>query len=187
MFSGPLKRQTLPQLFRPFYGAGYATVTRVQPKGLHQILEKRPEDIVITFAKRTAMSRAKKGQLNDVPVDKLLHSLFRVRLWFTLSDRRLYYLLELDPQATLEETRLDPTKIDDICVGRAFRQSWRVVSEHPVHNRNLPSSVASVHFPRCSNCRRNSAPGSHLDCKPVMLLGFNGYSQYRTFHPERRG
>ena len=77
MFSGPLKRSTVPRLFRPSFGAGYATTT--PPRGLPEILEKRPEDVVITFAKRTAMSRAKKGQLNDVPVDKLLHSLFRVR------------------------------------------------------------------------------------------------------------
>ena len=79
MFSSPLKRSTVSRLFRPSFGAGYATVTRTPPRGLPEILEKRPEDVVITFAKRTAMSRAKKGQLNDVPVDKLLHSLFRVR------------------------------------------------------------------------------------------------------------
>ena len=78
MFSRPLKRCTFPRLLRPFSGAGYTT-TRTPPRGLSEILEKRPEDVVITFAKRTAMSRAKKGQLNDVPVDKLLHSLFRVR------------------------------------------------------------------------------------------------------------
>ena len=77
MFSSPLKRSTFPRLFRP--SLGYATTARTPPKGLSEILEKRPEDVVITFAKRTAMSRAKKGQLNDVPVDKLLHSLFRVR------------------------------------------------------------------------------------------------------------
>jgi len=75
----PLKLSTFPRLFRPLLGAGYATTTRTPPKGLSEILEKRPEDVVITFAKRTAMSRAKKGQLNDIPVDKLLHSLFRVR------------------------------------------------------------------------------------------------------------
>jgi hypothetical protein len=79
MFSGPLKRATCPQLLRSSLAAGYASVART-PKGLREILEKRPEDVVITFAKRTAMGRAKKGQLHDVPVDKLLHSLFKVRL-----------------------------------------------------------------------------------------------------------
>jgi len=48
--------------------------------GRAQLLQKKPDDIVITFAKRTAMGRAKKGQLNDVPVDELLHALFKVRV-----------------------------------------------------------------------------------------------------------
>ena len=79
MFSNPLKRPTLSRLFRPSFGAAYATAAHTPPRGLPDILEKRPGDVVITFAKRTAMGRAKKGQLNDVPVDKLLHSLFGVR------------------------------------------------------------------------------------------------------------
>lgn len=89
MFSGPLTRSTFSRLFRPSFGVGYATAARTPPRGLSEILEKRPEDVVITFAKRTAMSRVKKGQLNDVPVDELLHSLFRVRppgLLFTIAD-----------------------------------------------------------------------------------------------------
>jgi len=51
--------------------------------GRAQLLQKKHDDIVITFAKRTAMGRAKKGQLKDVPVDELLYSLFKVRLWLT--------------------------------------------------------------------------------------------------------
>jgi hypothetical protein len=45
-----------------------------------QLLQKKPDDVVITFAKRTAMGRSKKGQLKDVPVDELLHALFKVRV-----------------------------------------------------------------------------------------------------------
>lgn len=44
-----------------------------------QILEKRPGDVVITFAKRTAVGRAKKGQLKDIPIDEMLCALFKVR------------------------------------------------------------------------------------------------------------
>lgn len=87
MFSSPLKRSTLSRLLRPSLGTNYTTAARTPPRGLSKILEKRPEDVVITFAKRTAMSRAKKGQLNDVPVDKLLHSLFKVRPPDLSSDR----------------------------------------------------------------------------------------------------
>jgi acetyl-CoA acyltransferase 1 len=45
-----------------------------------QLLQKKHDDIVITFAKRTAMGRAKKGQLRDVPADELLRALFKVRV-----------------------------------------------------------------------------------------------------------
>jgi hypothetical protein len=50
-----------------------------------QLLQKKHDDIVITFVKRTAMGRAKKGQLKNVPVDELLYSLFKVRLWLASS------------------------------------------------------------------------------------------------------
>ena len=48
--------------------------------GRAQLLQKNPDDIVVTFAKRTAIGRSKKGQLKDVPVDELLHALFKVRV-----------------------------------------------------------------------------------------------------------
>lgn len=50
-----------------------------QARGLSAILEKRPDDVVVTFAKRTAMGKAKKGQLKDVPVDELMHALWKVQ------------------------------------------------------------------------------------------------------------
>lgn len=52
----------------------YAT----QAKGRAELLAKRPDDVVITFAKRTALGRARKGQLKDIPVDELLQALFKV-------------------------------------------------------------------------------------------------------------
>jgi hypothetical protein len=55
-----------------------AASSSVLPKGRAQILEKRPEDVVITFAKRTAVGRAKKGQLKDSPVDELIYAVFKV-------------------------------------------------------------------------------------------------------------
>ena len=44
----------------------------------NSILTKNPDDVVVTFAMRTAMGRAKKGQLKDTPVDELLAGLFKV-------------------------------------------------------------------------------------------------------------
>jgi acetyl-CoA acyltransferase 1 len=66
------------RLFRP--NAHFLTRSAsTQARGYNNIIQKNPDDVVITFAKRTAMGRAKKGQLKDVPVDQLLHSLFKVR------------------------------------------------------------------------------------------------------------
>ena len=68
-------------VFHPLQGAVRAAST-LGP-GRAQLLQKKHDDIVITFAKRTAMGRARKGQLKDVPVDQLLYRLFNVRLWLT--------------------------------------------------------------------------------------------------------
>lgn len=61
---------------KPFRLVRYASTTHAQ--GLQAILKKKPTDVVITFAARTAMGRYKKGQLKDHPVDEVLHALFKV-------------------------------------------------------------------------------------------------------------
>ncbi|KAI0286951.1 3-ketoacyl-CoA thiolase [Russula aff. rugulosa BPL654] len=88
--------------------------------GRAQLLQKKHDDIVITFAKRTAMGRAKKGQLKDVPVDELLYSLFK---------------------ATLEKTKLNPASIDDICVGTCHPPSPLYVSRAAALAAGIPDSV----------------------------------------------
>jgi len=60
-----------PQLFTR------AASTRV-PRGLSNILQKNSDDVVITFGKRTAVGRAKKGQWKDTTVDELVYALFKV-------------------------------------------------------------------------------------------------------------
>ncbi|ESK88901.1 3-ketoacyl- thiolase [Moniliophthora roreri MCA 2997] len=93
--------------------------TRV-PRGLSAILQKNPDDVVITFAKRTAVSRAKKGQLKDTPVDEMLHALLL---------------------ASLERTKLDPFKIDDICVGTCHPPSPLYVSRAAALAAGIPHTV----------------------------------------------
>ena len=67
-------RTSLRRVVHPLLSRAAST----RPSGLAQILEKNPDDVVITFAKRTVVGRAKKGQLKDVPVDEMLHALFKV-------------------------------------------------------------------------------------------------------------
>lgn len=56
-------------------------------QGLAAILEKRPDDVVITFAKRTAMGKNRKGQFKDSPVDEMMQALYKVRSVTGANDR----------------------------------------------------------------------------------------------------
>ncbi|KAL1750954.1 Thiolase, N-terminal domain-containing protein [Schizophyllum commune] len=87
---------------------------------MREILSKNPDDVVFTFAKRTAVGKARKGQFKDVPVDEMLLALFK---------------------ATLEKTGLDPAKIDDICVGTCHPPSPLYVSRAAALAAGIPNSV----------------------------------------------
>ncbi|KAH9944405.1 thiolase [Epithele typhae] len=97
-----LSRLSLRQTAQPL-ARSYAT----QANGRAGLLAKHPDDVVITFAKRTALGRAKKGQLKDVPVDELLHALFK---------------------ASFEKSKLNPALLEDICVGTCHPPSPLYVS-----------------------------------------------------------
>lgn len=55
------------------------TMSSQTAKGLRGILQKNPDDVVITFAKRTATGKTKKGQFKDIPVDEMMQALLKVR------------------------------------------------------------------------------------------------------------
>ena len=86
MFDAIVKVRTM---YHPLKGAHRAASTL--GSGRAQLLQKKHDDIVVTFAKRTAMGRARKGQFKDVPVDELLCRLFKVRLWRPAHSLRLPY------------------------------------------------------------------------------------------------
>lgn len=56
------------------------TMSTHAAQGLAAILEQRPDDVVITFAKRTATGKHRKGQFKDSPVDEMMQALYKVRL-----------------------------------------------------------------------------------------------------------
>ncbi|EIW64694.1 thiolase [Trametes versicolor FP-101664 SS1] len=99
---------------------GLARAYATQAKGRAELLAKRPDDVVITFAKRTALGRARKGQLKDVPVDELLQALFK---------------------ATFEKTKLDPSLLEDICVGTCHPPSPLYVSRAAATAAGIPVEV----------------------------------------------
>ncbi|KAI0639375.1 thiolase [Trametes polyzona] len=99
---------------------GLARTFATLPRGRTELLVKRPDDVVITFAKRTALGRARKGQLKDIPVDELLHALFK---------------------ATLEKTKLNPALLEDICVGTCHPPSPLYISRAAAIAAGIPVEV----------------------------------------------
>lgn len=86
----------------------------------NSILDQSLDDVVITFAKRSAMGRAKKGQLKDTPVDELLAGLIK---------------------AALQESRLNPSKIGDIAVGTCHLPSPLYISRAAALAAGVPDHV----------------------------------------------
>lgn len=93
---------------------------RLASTQIASLLQKKPDDVVITFAKRTAIGRVKKGQLKENPIDEIMQALFK---------------------ATLEKTGLDPRKIDDICVGTCHPPSPLYVSRAAALAAGIPHTV----------------------------------------------
>jgi len=67
--------------------------------GLKKVLEKNDDDIVITLAIRTPLTKGGRGGLKDTKLDKLLYSLF---------------------QSAIAKSNLDPALVEDICVGNVL-------------------------------------------------------------------
>ncbi|KAF9069067.1 3-ketoacyl-CoA thiolase [Rhodocollybia butyracea] len=109
----------LSRKFISFPSSIRAMSTRTS-RGLAAVLEKHPDDVVITFAKRTAIGRAKKGQLKDVPVDEMLYHLFK---------------------ETISRTKINPAMVDDICVGTCHPPSPLYVSRAAALAAGFPHSV----------------------------------------------
>ncbi|KAI9923786.1 hypothetical protein ASPWEDRAFT_40408 [Aspergillus wentii DTO 134E9] len=64
--------------------------------GLSTITQKNPDDVVITLALRTPLAKAVKGGFKDTELDYIVYSLLK---------------------KTLEQSKLDPALIEDVCLG----------------------------------------------------------------------
>ncbi|KAG2044806.1 Thiolase, N-terminal domain-containing protein [Suillus americanus] len=89
-------------------------------KGISAVLQKNPDDVVITFAKRTAMGKNRKGQFKDIPVDEMMQALLK---------------------AAFDKTKLDPAKLDDICVGTCHPPSPMYSSRAAALASGIPHDV----------------------------------------------
>ncbi|KAJ9261167.1 hypothetical protein DTO207G8_317 [Paecilomyces variotii] len=96
-----------------------------------KILAQNPDDIVITLAVRTPLTKARKGGLKDTPLDDLLVSLLTT---------------------VREKSKIDPNQVEDVCVGNVLSPSAAYIARSSVLAAGFPeSTAASVSNRFCSS------------------------------------
>ncbi|KFX98139.1 hypothetical protein O988_04502 [Pseudogymnoascus sp. VKM F-3808] len=99
--------------------------------GKARLLERNPDDIVITLAIRTPLTKARKGGLKDTPIDDLLIAILtQVR----------------------EKSKLDPSLVEDVCVGNCLGSGQAYIARSAVLAAGFPvTTAASVANRFCSS------------------------------------
>ncbi|KAF8213222.1 Thiolase, N-terminal domain-containing protein [Mycena galopus ATCC 62051] len=85
--------------------------------GLAALERKSPDDVVITFAKRSPLTKAKKGGLKDARADELMLEMFK---------------------HTITHSKVDPAIVGDICVGTVLT---------PEANYHVRGAMLAAGFP----------------------------------------
>lgn len=92
------------------------------PDSRSKILARNPDDIVITLALRTPLTKARKGGLKDTPIDELLISLLT---------------------SVREKAALDPALVEDVCVGNVLAPGSAYIARSAVLAAGFPASTAA--------------------------------------------
>ncbi|KAH8424628.1 putative peroxisomal 3-ketoacyl-coA thiolase (Kat1) [Aspergillus melleus] len=87
-----------------------------------KILAKNPDDVVITLAVRTPLTKARKGGLKDTNLDDLLVSLLT---------------------SVRERSNLDPNLVEDVCVGNVLCPGNAYVARSAVLAAGFPATAAA--------------------------------------------
>ncbi|PMD40795.1 putative peroxisomal 3-ketoacyl-CoA thiolase [Hyaloscypha variabilis F] len=99
--------------------------------GRANVLQKNPDDIVITYAARTPLTKAKKGALKDTPIDDLLIALLTI---------------------VRERSNLDPSLVEDVCLGNVLAPGQGYMARSSVLAAGYPvTTAASVANRFCSS------------------------------------
>ncbi|KAI9045844.1 putative peroxisomal 3-ketoacyl-coA thiolase (Kat1) [Aspergillus affinis] len=95
------------------------------------ILSKNPDDVVVTLAVRTPLTKARKGGLKDTNLDELLVSLLT---------------------SVRERSNLDPNLVEDVCVGNVLCPGSAYVARSAVLAAGFPvTAAASIANRFCSS------------------------------------
>ncbi|KIY00142.1 uncharacterized protein Z520_03827 [Fonsecaea multimorphosa CBS 102226] len=108
-----------------------STSTTTHSPGLQKILEKNPDDIVITCATRTPLTKARKGGFKDTPTDELLIHVLK---------------------AIKDKSGINPDLVEDVCVGNVLQPAPGFVARSAVLAAGFPvTTAASVASRFCSS------------------------------------
>ncbi|KAL1296817.1 hypothetical protein AAFC00_004443 [Neodothiora populina] len=86
------------------------------------VLRKNPDDIVITFAARTPLTKARKGAFKDTQLEDLMVPLLK---------------------ALIEESNIDPSLVEDVCLGNVLHPGAQYVARAAVLAAGFPVTTAS--------------------------------------------
>ncbi|XHG02357.1 hypothetical protein AWENTII_005713 [Aspergillus wentii] len=108
-------QQRLSSIANQFSGPGAASAR-------DRLLSKNPDDVVITLAVRTPLTKARKGGLKDTTIDNLLVSLLTT---------------------VREKSNLDPNLVEDVCVGNVLAPGSAYVARSAVLAAGFPATAAA--------------------------------------------
>lgn len=121
--------------------------------------QKNPDDVVITLAIRTPLTKAKKGGFREVPLDGLIFKIL---------------------EQVVRKSRLDPQVVEDICLGNVrfagCLWSWSIAEHCSNTGLRLKSRLL-----RPRRLPRRRFPKHHLCqlCQPLLLLGSESRPRHR--------
>ncbi|KAK5046747.1 hypothetical protein LTR84_007508 [Exophiala bonariae] len=99
-----------------------SSATTTTSPGLKKILEKNPDDIVITASVRTPLTKARKGGLKDTPAEELIVHVLK---------------------AIKDKSGIDPNVVEDVCVGNVLQPAPGFVARSAVLAAGFPISTAA--------------------------------------------
>ncbi|KIW79066.1 hypothetical protein Z517_08906 [Fonsecaea pedrosoi CBS 271.37] len=99
-----------------------STSTTTHSPGVQKILEKHPDDIVITCATRTPLTKARKGGLKDTATDELLIHVLK---------------------AIKDKSGINPDVVEDVCVGNVLQPAPGFVARSAVLAAGFPVATAA--------------------------------------------
>ncbi|RDW89160.1 3-ketoacyl-CoA thiolase [Coleophoma cylindrospora] len=94
----------------------------LKTSGKATVLEKHADDIVLTLAIRTPLTKARKGGLKDTPLSDLLISILT---------------------ALREKSNIDPALIEDVCLGNVLASDQAYIARSAVLAAGFPATAAA--------------------------------------------